>query len=138
MLQQAKAITTHDSALDEANNEDASQSTMIVWEGFLTRFITEEMHLSIPYYSSVTLALKRMGCIRQLRRGGGSSPSQWELIREPTEERFNDTEPKKVAKVTKLTMLQEQINAQEVRIKALEDILETIIREAEGEVNGRV
>lgn len=106
---------------------------MIVWEGFLTRFITEELHLSVPYYSSVTLALKRMGCIKQLRRGGGSSPSQWELITEPTEELFTNKLPKKEPQVSRQSQLQEQVNSQETRIKALEDILENIIREAEQE-----
>lgn len=54
-----------------------------IWTGFMTKLFEEE-HFSVPYYTSVTSALKNMGCIRQLRRGGGSSPSEWMLIHAPT------------------------------------------------------
>lgn len=137
MLQQAKGVVVlkgdaeHRSSAAGLTGDEDAEGTMIVWEGFLTRFVTEELHLSVPYYSSVTQALKRMGCIRQLRRGGGSSPSQWELITEPTEDLFNNALPKKVGPVTKFQQLQAQVNDQEGRIKDLEDILENIIREAE-------
>lgn len=129
MLTQAKGV-------DVAQVEPADEHrTMIVWEGFLTRFITEELHLSVPYYSSVTQALKRMGCIRQLRRGGGTSPSQWELITEPTPALFEHAVPPKPHKVTKIQALQDLWDAHESRIKALEDILENIIREEEGKAS---
>lgn len=124
MLKQAKVGS------DLGPDTDA-QTVMIVWEGFLTRFITEELHLSVPYYTSVTQALKRMGCVRQLRRGGGSSPSLWELLTEPTEGLFNNSLPKKIYQVPRVEQLQEQVDSQEARIKSLEDILENIIKEAE-------
>lgn len=129
MLRQAKAVASYDGSDDD--DGVPNRGTMIVWEGFLTRFITEELHLSVPYYSSVTQGLKRMGCIRQLRRGGGSSPSQWELKHEPTEELFNNTLPKKSLLLTPLQQVQAQVNSQEVRLKDVEAILENIIREAE-------
>jgi hypothetical protein len=56
---------------------------MIVWEGFLTQLM-RDLELSVPYYSTIRSALIDMGCMRQLRRGGGTSPSQWELLKEPT------------------------------------------------------
>jgi hypothetical protein len=56
---------------------------MVVWEGFTTRLL-KELELAVPYYSTIRTALMKMGCIKQLRRGGGTSPSQWELIKEPT------------------------------------------------------
>jgi hypothetical protein len=62
---------------------------VLVWEGHLTKLITgAPLHLSVPYYTSVTRELKRMGCIRQLRRGGGHSASRWQLLTAPTEELF--------------------------------------------------
>lgn len=134
MLRQAKAVTLYDQKDAEAISgvvDDSSPNVMVVWEGFLTRFITEEMHLSVPYYSSVTLALKRMGCIRQLRRGGGSSPSQWELITEPTTDLFDNALPSKLVPVSKTSQLQEQVDTLETRLKLIEDILENIIHEAE-------
>ena len=54
-----------------------------VWEGHTTR-IFNNLELSTPYYTSVLNHLKRMGCVEQLRRGGGSATSKWLLIREPT------------------------------------------------------
>jgi hypothetical protein len=54
-----------------------------VWEGHTTR-IFNDLRLSTPYYTSVMAHLKRMGCVEQLRRGGGSATSLWLLIREPT------------------------------------------------------
>jgi hypothetical protein len=56
----------------------------------LTKLVCEDLGLAVPYYTAVTRKLKDMGCIRQLKRGGGSSPSQWELIREPTADLWND------------------------------------------------
>ena len=59
-------------------------TTMVVYEGFLTKLVKDECNLPTPYYTAIRRKLLDMGCIRQLRRGGSSSPSQWELLREPT------------------------------------------------------
>jgi hypothetical protein len=80
-------------------------TSMLVYEGKLVELVTDTCDLSIPYYTKVTKALKGMGCARQLRRGGGNSPSQWELITEPTPELFDlyindvpvEEEPEEVA-----------------------------------------
>lgn len=61
----------------------------VVYEGHLTKLFADTLHLSVPYYTSVTRALKDMGCIRQLRRGGSTGLSQWLLITEPTREKFD-------------------------------------------------
>mgnify|MGYP003141237426 CR=1 FL=1 len=58
-----------------------------VYEGFLTRLF-EEVNLSVPYYTQVVRMLKGMNCINQIRRGGGTSPSRWVLLGEPTSEAF--------------------------------------------------
>jgi hypothetical protein len=63
---------------------------MLVYEGKLTELVVNTCELSVPYYSKVTQALKGMGCCRQLRRGGGPSLSQWELIKEPTVELYEE------------------------------------------------
>jgi len=59
-----------------------------LYEGALTKLVTGEMGLSMPYYSTTTRFLREMDCIRQLRRGGGGTPSRWLLIQTPTEELF--------------------------------------------------
>ena len=67
-----------------------ADNSMLVYEGKLVELVTGTCKLSVPYYTKVTQALKGMGCARQLRRGGGNSLSQWELIREPTLEIFEE------------------------------------------------
>lgn len=121
MLGQAKKVEML--APDQSIDEEPRDS-MIVWEGMLTRLITSEMNLSIPYYSYVTKALKQMGCIKQLRRGGGTSPSQWELIKAPNEETFVNQTPKRSVRKTKTDMMQDQIMSLNNRVLALERTLE--------------
>lgn len=79
MLQSSAKTTTIDGGVKQE---------AVVYEGFLTKLVTEQIHLSVPYYTSVMRALKKMGCCSQVRRGGSTSPSQWRLFHEPTEELF--------------------------------------------------
>lgn len=84
-----------------------SSTVMLVFEGFLTHLF-EQLNLSVPYYTTVRQALLRMGCIRQLKRGGGNSPSQWELICEPTREAFGETGARKPRR-TRVDVLEHQV-----------------------------
>jgi hypothetical protein len=59
-----------------------------------------------------------MECIKQLRRGGSSTPSQWELIREPTLEAFLESRTK-------------EPSASELRLEAIEQVQRDIIRRVE-------
>jgi hypothetical protein len=56
---------------------------MPVYTGKLTHLFTE-VGLGQPYYTQVMAKLKDMGCVRQLVRGGGQSPSKWLMIGAPT------------------------------------------------------
>lgn len=71
------------------NDEDVEQG--LVYQGFTTKLFSD-IGLAVPYYSRVLKSLKRMGCIVQLRRGGSTTPSRWQLITEPTMEQFITTE----------------------------------------------
>jgi hypothetical protein len=83
---------------------------MVVYEGFLTRDIMEPpLHLSVPYYTSIRRELTRMGCIRQLRRGGGSAPSQWELLRAPTVDLYREQEPLRKPGQRRMDVLEQQV-----------------------------
>jgi len=62
----------------------------LTYEGFLTHLF-QELDLSVPYYTMVMKKLKAMDCVRQLVRGGGSSPSQWLLLQEPSQELYEST-----------------------------------------------
>lgn len=125
MLAQAKTLTVTSKGVELEDrsvdpDEDTTASEIIVYEGFLTQLITGKLNLSVPYYTSITRALVRMGCIRQMRRGGGASPSQWELIYQPTEKAFYDTHPKKAPKQTKDEAHAEQIRNLAQRVTDLE------------------
>jgi HAMP domain-containing protein len=120
MLSQAKVVVDPSSMEEEPIQ-------LVVYEGFLTHLITQELSLSVPYYTSVRKALINMGCIKQLRRGGGTSPSQWELITEPTLDAFTAQEPKKKPAQTKQAFLQEQIDSMNTRISELETTVEELV-----------
>jgi len=114
-------------------DEGGEPIEILVYEGFLTKLVTEELHLSVPYYTSVMRKLVSMGCVVQLKRGGGNAKSQWELRVQPTEELFRSTLAKKKkkqaptdAKVKTLETLIDQINS---RVQKIEDLLQNIIDE---------
>ena len=127
MLRQAKAVVTVSAGDPHDDEDDDRASQIIVYEGFLTQLVTSKLNLSVPYYTSVRKALMEMGCIRQLKRGGGTSPSQWELIYEPTLEAFMAATPKKVPEQPKDAMLQEQIASLNTRVSDLESISESVL-----------
>lgn len=58
-----------------------------VYEGHLTRLF-QDLGIAAPYYSQVRDLLIKMGCVEQLRRGGGNARSRWRLVQQPTEELF--------------------------------------------------
>jgi hypothetical protein len=130
MFQQARPVTpmqtgAHDSDpdLDEPDDADA----ILVYEGHLTRLITQDLHLSVPYYTSVTAELKRMNCIAQLRRGGGTAPSQWQLLREPDEDLYRNALRLKKAPQGQLAQLEQQLRAVTQRVSLLEDALTALL-----------
>jgi hypothetical protein len=112
----------------DADDSPGQPEEWLVYEGMVTRLFARELNLSTPYYTSVMAALKRMGCIRQIRRGGGTAPSQWELITEPTEELFENKVPKKLIK-SKEDVNADAIAALNRRVNALEEALQNFIRQ---------
>ena len=79
---------------DAVMKEIAEDQNGLVYTGFLTKLITRDLHFSNPYYTKITGRLKAMDCIRQLKRGGSTSPSVWLLMQEPTLEQFNEAKTK--------------------------------------------
>lgn len=120
--------TVYDAMRADARIRDDSEGRFIVWEGFLTKLV-EGVGLAMPYYTEVRKHLIRMGCLRQLRRGGGSTPSQWEVIRRPTRELFLGA----IEELdTRVTPVQQQIADLAKRIETLERQQDVII----GTING--
>lgn len=107
--------------------EQTGSVPMIVWEGFFTKLITEDLGLAVPYYSTIRRELMRMECIRQLRRGGGSSPSQWELLQAPTEELWHSSPAKRMQTNSKQDATAGQVGDLIKRLEVLEQHMEVII-----------
>lgn len=115
--------------MERAHEEQHDDGSMIVYVGFLT-YLIPELGLSSPYYSFGTKALKNMGCIRQIQRGGGRNPSHWELIKAPTEELFAIANPDSAGKQElgrkgTTAMLQAQIVDLTKRVHSLEETIGT-------------
>lgn len=114
-----------------------NDSKGIVYEGKLTALITEKLYLSVPYYTKIRAALIAMGCMKQLRRGGGSAPSQWELYYEPTlklydkyvrSEQLADKEAAEQKKNELAPASQQQIKDLQRQINDLDETLRFIVK----------
>jgi hypothetical protein len=119
MLAEARTITPTGST-DELTEADLPDNSIIVYEGFLTQLVTSKLNLSVPYYTSIRRKLLDMGCVRQLKRGGGTSPSQWELIYEPSLQAFTEATPRKTPTQDKEAAVQEQLDNMNSRLSQVE------------------
>jgi hypothetical protein len=93
----------------------------LVYEGFLTHLFSD-LQLATPYYTSVMQRLRKMQCVRQLSRGGGNSPSRWELLRDPEWDVFAEAEQRRLQGATKLGQLQGEVRELNRRVTDLESI----------------
>lgn len=59
-----------------------------VYRGHLTHLFNEA-NVSLPYYTTIMNILKKMDCVTQLRRGGGTASSVWAILQPPVVETFN-------------------------------------------------
>jgi hypothetical protein len=101
----------------------------LIWTGHLTKLFGR-LHLSTPYYTSVTRELKRMGCISQKRRGGGNAPSEWYILQEPTEELFrkdNRTGHLATRRHDRVSALEQQLRDQSKVIARIQADYEAIL-----------
>lgn len=94
---------------------------ILVYEGYLTKLVTA-LRLPNPYYTFITNALQTMGCIQQLRRGGGSTPSQWWLRFAPTSELYTATkgDTNYAKRTDRYAALEQQIRDLNRRVQDLE------------------
>lgn len=102
----------------------------LVYEGYLTRLFGE-LEMATPYYTTVMRCLKAMNCVRQLSRGGGSSPSRWELVNDPDFDTFDLIEQKRLKTNTKLGQVQDSTAILTKRVNELEQKLNQHLQEGE-------
>lgn len=100
----------------------------LVYEGFLTRLFNQ-LELATPYYTSVMQRLRKMGCVRQLARGGGNAPSKWLLLDDPSWEAFEGSEQKKLRDSTWKGQMEGQFKALQDRVEILEGYFEAMMTE---------
>jgi hypothetical protein len=94
----------------------------LIWEGRLTKLINEELGLPTPYYTAIRSSLARMGCIRQVQRGGGTSPSKWEIIKAPTLDAYKNAQPEAESKPQgRLAQAEQRISDLLRRVELLEE-----------------
>lgn len=110
-------ITVFGAMHKKAKYEELNERTVPVYEGFLTKLF-QELSLATPYYSTVMRRLQKMGCVKQLSRGGGSAPSRWELITEPEYGLYEDVETEIKQGTSRLTLL-ERVESLEAELKEL-------------------
>lgn len=118
---------TYQAMRAQAEARDVEGGRIIVWEGFLTQLLGKELNLPTPYYTSVRNNLVRMECVRQLQRGGGNSPSQWELIRPPTPKLFLEKAPKRSQRDRELETLRGQVSDLRDRQNKLEKMFQQVV-----------
>jgi hypothetical protein len=110
----------YDLMRSQAEPVEVEGTRIIVWQGFLTHLIGEQLNMPTPYYTSIRNNLVRMGCVKQLQRGGGNSPSQWEMVRKPTPELFREKAPKRSQRDLELETMRGQLSDLNARLAKLE------------------
>jgi hypothetical protein len=105
--------------------ENVEDAVWLVYEGYLTKLFGS-LQLSTPYYTKVREMLKVMGCIEQLRRGGGNTPSRWRLVREPNEESFNSFVGMKHSSGGRLARAEQELRSAHKRITSLDNRIERL------------
>jgi hypothetical protein len=116
----------HERAKTEViTDSEGNEQSVLVYTGHLTRLF-QQLMMAVPYYTSIMSTLKRLGCVEQIRRGGGSAPSKWALIGEPTEEAFNSLKPRSRKSASRVDAQQQQINDMNRRLLAVEQAVGTV------------
>jgi hypothetical protein len=95
-----------------------------VYEGHLTRLFSD-LGVANPYYTKIIQVLKDMGCLVQIRRGGGVALSKWQLCKEPTEEDFNAIINRKHRPKGKTNVLEQRVNDLMKLVSGLQDTQES-------------
>ena len=117
------------------STEDPENDNGRLWEGYTTKVFSQELHLSVPYYTNVMSRLKAMGCVVLLRRGGGGSKSLWSLLKQPELKEFYEAvdtiAPQRRSKSEAWTQqasdLSSRITALESNVATLMEIIQELV-----------
>jgi len=106
--------------------EDISDTAVPVYEGYLTKLMSG-LGLSTPYYTSIRRTLMDMGCIEQIRRGGGPSPSRWALLQTPEEQVFADYEARKRGPKGRVAQVEQYARSLHKRMTEMEEAYDRLV-----------
>ena len=98
----------------------------LVYDGHLTNLF-KRLRLSVPYYTKIKNMLVSMGCIEQVRRGGGNGTSKWFLWYPPGLEAWKVAEAARPRRGNKQTVHDQQIKDLAARVAKLEMIVEQLL-----------
>lgn len=118
------SCTVYRAMLAEATTDE--ETGQKVYEGHLTRLFAG-LRFSTPYYTVIKNAMVAMGCIEQVRRGGGGGLSKWILWTEPSIDLWAQRSLTKSHRATKQDMQQQQIRDLGKRMEALEVKIDAFI-----------
>lgn len=108
----------------------AEEATGNLYEGFSTKLV-QSCGLPSPYYTAVMRRLKEMGCIEQLRRGGGNAVSVWKLITPPTELLFDAIDLSNRRRPTRYDSVEQKVRDLHTRVLQMETIINVMGRKVE-------
>jgi hypothetical protein len=125
-LEVVPALFEHACSVYKAMEESSEMDDTLglrVYEGHLTNLF-KKLLLSVPYYTEIKNRLISIGCIEQVRRGGGTAMSRWVLWKEPTLEEWKYASSKRPGRGNTITVLQQQIKDLIIMNRKLRDDLE--------------
>ena len=114
-----QSVELYETMADQAKMEPPfhdSEAEVLVYDGHLTKLVTDDLHYSVPYYTRLTSILKDMDCIRQIRRGGSTTTSRWILLQPPNLEVFHKVYGKSKANVSWRASMEQRIRDLEARL----------------------
>lgn len=70
-------MTVYEHMKAKAIAEDIDGKMALVYTGFLSRVVTGELKMPVPYYTYIVRTLEASKMAIQVRRGAGRTPSRW-------------------------------------------------------------
>jgi hypothetical protein len=102
--------------LIENGPPDLEGRSGIVYTGFTT-YLIESLGLTISNYTPVMRRLQLMHCIFQLQRGGRGTPSQWLILKRPTERDFTHARQWRIQERVRFDALERRVAQLEDQVR---------------------
>lgn len=131
------AVKVYESMHREAREEAIGDRFHLVYEGHLTNLF-KRLRLSVPYYTDIKNRLIAMGCIEQLRRGGGNGTSKWILWKLPTLPEWQQAVALAPKRGNKQTVHDQQIKDLNERLACQELLMKVVISNLDPSTRARI